>query len=150
MNAYAKEGLGDEKGAIEDKLKAEELESSKLKILLIDTDENICQLLREIFLEENYRVDYCLRGEAGLESVKREEYNLVILDFIQRGIPGEEILVQIKKYDSAIPVIILTAYSDVQTAKECATKGADAFMAKPFEQNEILEQVKNIINTKTN
>jgi len=141
----AKEELGDEQGAIEDKLKAEELESSKLKILLIDDDETGCQLLKEQLEEENYRVEYCLRGEVGLQKLKLDKYNLVILNYMMPGMRGDEVLEQIKRIYPLMPVIILTGYADVDTARKFGRIGASDFVSKPYEFDDFLARVQKFI-----
>jgi len=141
----AKGELGDEQGALEDKLKAEELESSKLKILLIDDDENICKILKEELEEENYTINYSLRGEEGLQQLKLKKYNLVILNYMMPGMKGDEVLEQIKRIYPSMPVIILTAYSDVDTARKFGRMGASDFVSKPYDFDDLLERVQKFI-----
>ena len=141
----AKGELGDEQGAIEDNLKADELESSKLKILLIDDDENLCKILKEELEDENYTINYSLRGEEGLQKLKLDKYNLVILNFNMPGMKGDKVLEQIKRIYPSMPVIILTGYADVDTARKFGRMGASDFVSKPYEFDDLLERVQKFI-----
>lgn len=121
------------------------LNSSRLRILLIDDDETLCKLLKEQLEKVNYIADYSLRGEDGLHLVKIKKYSLVILGIRMPGMQGEEVLIHIKKYNSSIPVIILTADKNYDTYLECKINGASAFMGKPFDFDELFENIQEFI-----
>lgn len=133
---------------IENRLRITEklLNSSRLRILLIDDDETLCKLLKEQLEKVNYIADYSLRGEDGLHLVKLKKYSLVILGLRMPGMQGEEVLVHIKKYNPSHPVIILTGNKDYDTYLECKIKGASAFMRKPFDFDELLENIQKYIS----
>ncbi|MCK5837186.1 MAG: sigma-54-dependent Fis family transcriptional regulator [Desulfobacula sp.] len=111
-------------------------------ILVIDDDDQLrisfCKLLKE----ENYAVISAASGEAGIEIVKENVLDLVILDMRLPGINGMETFKQIKKIDSKLPVIIITAYGTTQIAIEATKLGAYDYVLKPFDVVEMLNLIK--------
>ncbi len=111
------------------------------KILVVDDDELLCQLLCEELNEERFITDYVLNGIEALRKIKGDNYNLVILNFNMPGLRGDEVLSEIKKYDSSIPVIMLTGQSDPSFSEECIKLGANDYITKPYDYDELLSSI---------
>lgn len=115
-------------------------------ILVIDDDDQLrisfCKLLRE----ENYSVMGAASGEAGVDMVKQQSLDLVILDMRLPGMDGMETFTQIKKMDPKLPVIIVTAYGTTETAIEATKMGAYDYVLKPFEIPEMLNLITQAID----
>ncbi|MEX1300422.1 MAG: sigma-54 dependent transcriptional regulator [Desulfotignum sp.] len=115
-------------------------------ILVIDDDDQLrisfCKLLRE----ENYSVLGAASGEAGVDIVRQQPLDLVILDMRLPGMDGMETFTQIKKVDPKLPVIIVTAYGTTETAIEATKMGAYDYVLKPFEIPEMLTLITQAID----
>lgn len=112
------------------------------RILVIDDDDQLrisfCKLLKE----EKYGVVGAASGEAGIEIVRNEDLDLVILDMRLPGMNGIETFKQIKQLDSKLPVIIITAFGTTDIAIEATKMGAYDYVLKPFEVPEMLSLIK--------
>jgi len=119
----------------------------KKKILIIEDEEHLVELLKFRLESCGYAVDVAVDGEDGLEKIDIMKPDLVILDIMMPKMNGYEALKIIRKNDSMkdIPVIILTAYTQKGDIKRALDLGANAFIAKPFEPKVLLTEVKKII-----
>lgn len=112
------------------------------KILIIEDDIEICNLLKE-FLEENgYDAKASNTGIDGMRELKTAVYNLVILDLMLPFKSGDEILRELRSF-SNIPVIILSAKDMVHTKVDLLRLGADDYVTKPFDLNEVLARIES-------
>lgn len=117
---------------------------SKVNILIIDDEIDLCQSLSEMLKEEEegYKVSVANSGKKGLVKIKEEVPVLVLLDIKMPGMDGIETLEKIKAVDEDILVIMLTAYQTVDTAVKAMKLGAYDYIGKPFNY----EELKIIIN----
>ena len=115
-----------------------------LKLLLIEDDVNLCQSLSFQLRKENFTVDICNDGEEGLFLINEGLYDLVILDRMLPSIDGISILSKTRAKGINTPVILLTALGEVKdkiTGLDC---GADDYIVKPFDFNELLARIRCI------
>ena len=101
-------------------------------ILVIDDDDQLRNSFSKLLKEEKYAVISAASGEAGIEIVRENRLDLVLLDMRLPGINGMETFKRIKKIDSKLPVIIMTAYGTTQIAIEATKMGAYDYVLKPF------------------
>lgn len=124
------------------------MSEEKKRILVADDDPSILDVL-EIMLAEigGYLVETTASGNSVLE-LEDNLPDLILLDLWMSGMDGREICTKLKSQDNTktIPVIIFSANRDIQTIAE--TAGADDYIAKPFQMNELLEKVRNCISGK--
>jgi DNA-binding NtrC family response regulator len=103
------------------------------KILIIDDDEQILDLLK-MFLESNdHEVSTASSAEKGLAQVRKKAFDLILLDIMLPDEDGITVLGNMKKIVPNVPVIMITGGSDVEIAKECLKKGAVDYITKPFD-----------------
>lgn len=122
----------------------------KNKVLLIDDDKELCNLIKECIEEEEIAVDYVCSGDLAFQKVKKlqDEYSLVILDIMLPQIDGLTILGGLRK-NSNIPVLMLTA-KDQEVDKVIGLRlGADDYLTKPFGMNELKARVYSLIRRYT-
>lgn len=115
-----------------------------MKILLIEDDKKLCELLQFQLEQEKHQVDLCHDGRDGLELFLQDAYDLVLLD---RMLPTMNGLVVLKKARSAgltTPVILLTALGELYDRIEELDGGADDYMVKPFEFEELSARIRSI------
>lgn len=105
----------------------------KKKILIVDDIKETCEILAEALAEEGYQTFYALDGRTALNKVKKNKPHLVLLDIRMPKMSGIEGLEQIKKIDKDVVVVMITAYSALDTAKEAMRLGAYDYVSKPFD-----------------
>jgi two-component system, NtrC family, response regulator HydG len=116
-----------------------------LKLLIIDDDRDICLVLSKFLVKNNYEVDVAYRGEEGLSLLRQHDYDLILCDYKLPDLTGIELLQKIKILNATVPVIIITAYSDVKTAVETFRFGASDYITKPLYPDELLVTIRETI-----
>lgn len=117
---------------------------SESKILIIDDDRELGEMLKEFLAPDHLDVSARLNGEDGLQALQDETWDLLILDIMLPGMNGIEVLKQIRQ-DSDIPVIMLTARGDDVDRILGLEFGADDYLSKPFNPRELLARIKAIM-----
>jgi DNA-binding response OmpR family regulator len=107
-------------------------------LLIIDDNEELREVLRQELVDEGYGVFAAGDGEEGLGLLRKEHIDLVLLDIRLPGMGGFEVLKVIKKEFPETRVVMITAHSDVYHAMESRRLGADDFVGKPYDLNEIV------------
>ena len=110
-------------------------------ILIIEDDLEICKIIQEHLEKYNYRVYYTLKGSNAIELIKKTNPVRVILDLMLPFISGDEILKQIRTF-SDIPIIVVSAKSLTYTKIEILRLGADDYITKPFDLDELLARIE--------
>ncbi len=116
----------------------------KYLILIVDDDENICEILKLYLEKEGYETQIALDGQQGLEKYEKYNPDLVILDIMMPVLDGIEVIKKIRA-KSTTPVIMLTAKGDTFDKVLGLEIGADDYIVKPFEPKELLARVKAVI-----
>lgn len=117
---------------------------AKSKILVVDDDINICELVRLYFEKEGYEVMTVYNGRKGIEAFSSFTPNIVILDIMLPGADGWQVCREIRK-SSNIPIIMLTAKGETFDKVLGLELGADDYMVKPFEPKELVARVKAVL-----
>jgi DNA-binding NtrC family response regulator len=112
------------------------------RILVIDDDENIRKVLATILEDEGYGVESVDTGRKAIEKTKRNFYNLALIDVRLPDMEGIELLTRMKDTTPKMRKIIITGYPTLQNAVEAVNKGADAYVMKPFDVENVLKQIK--------
>ena len=113
----------------------------KKRVLVIDDEETIRELLKEFLEENDCSVTAEATAENGLMQIRKNRYDLVLLDIMLRHANGLEVLQIIKKIAPELSVIMITGNDDIELAKECLSKGATDYIAKPFDFAYLRESV---------
>lgn len=114
------------------------------KILLIDDDIALSDLLADYLVQQQFEVTVANTPERGLSLLKQVDYHLLLLDVMMPNIDGFEALRQLRQF-SSIPVIMLTAKGDDYDKILGLELGADDYLAKPFNHRELLARIKALI-----
>jgi DNA-binding NtrC family response regulator len=123
---------------------------TKINILIIDDEVELCQSLSEILKEEEegYKVSVANSGKDGLAKIKEEAPDLVLLDIKMPEMDGIETLEKIRAINKDILVIMLTAYQTVETAVKAMKLGAYDYISKPFNYEELKIIIKRALQTR--
>ncbi len=115
-----------------------------IKILVVDDDANICDILKTHFEKEGYEVVTAGDGLEGVATFKSANPDLVLLDIMLPRMDGQQVLAEIRK-ESSKPVIMVTAKGEVFDKVLGLEMGADDFVVKPFELKELSARVKAVL-----
>lgn len=121
---------------------------AKKKILIIDDDIDICQLLQRFLERKGYAVTTAFKANEGLAILNRRTIDLVLTDFRLPDMEGLDLITEIKKSKPEVPVIVITGYSDVKQAVKVIQLGASEYVTKPIFPEEILVHIKNALEEK--
>jgi DNA-binding NtrC family response regulator len=117
------------------------------RILIVDDEVAVVELLRDCFLRAGYRVDTALHAGDALTLIEHDPPSLVLLDLAMPGMDGIQVLARIRATHPETPVIMVTANADVAVARQALTMGAFEYVTKPFDL-EYLERVVSLaVNT---
>lgn len=118
------------------------------RILIIDDDKELCALIKRSVLQESIEADCCYSGKSGLERLKESEYQLVILDVMMPGLDGFETLEQIRK-EHSLPILMFTSKNDSASKVRGLRAGADDYLTKPFDMEELIARILSLIRRYT-
>ncbi|HMB30450.1 MAG TPA: sigma-54 dependent transcriptional regulator [Desulfohalobiaceae bacterium] len=117
-------------------------------ILLIDDDEQLCKSFEKILIGEGYKVQTVCTGEEGIKAVDYFQPDLVVLDIRLPGMDGIQVFQKIHGLQPKLPVVIITAYGNTDTAIEAIKMGAFDYIYKPFDVPEMLKVIEKGLDTK--
>lgn len=117
------------------------------KIMVVDDEPYIARVIKFKLEQEGYTVISANDGQSGLQKIKEEKPDLVLLDVMMPGLSGYEVCQRIKEDAelAGIPVVILTAKGQERDREQGLTMGASDYITKPFSPNRLLELVKSMI-----
>ena len=121
----------------------------KPSILIVDDDEVMQATLSDVLKKRGYEIFSVGSGNGALSTIKKNVIDLILLDMRLPDIDGLEVLKKIKEFDTEILVIMMTAYSDVQTAVSSMKSGAYDYINKPFELEELKLLIEKGLETKS-
>ena len=117
------------------------------KILIIDDDKMLRMVLSKALLREGYQVLEAADGDRGLEVVRQEHPDLVITDFQMPGTDGLEVLTEVQKLRINLPVIMLTAFGEVELTIKSVQFGAYDFLEKPVDPDQLRRTVRQALDS---
>tara|TARA_R110000787_G_scaffold71771_1_gene159763 strand:- start:14817 stop:15959 length:1143 start_codon:yes stop_codon:yes gene_type:complete len=125
--------------------------NNKYKILIVDDNDKNIQVIANLLSENNYNVDYALNGPDGLSLIKSQNFDLILLDIMMPNMDGYEVCKRIREDETIkeIPVIFLTAKTDIESIKKAFNYGGLDYISKPFNGDELLARVKTHVELKT-
>ena len=118
------------------------------KVLIIDDDKELCVLIKRSVLSEDIEADFCNTGKEGLQKLKEKEYQLVILDVMTPGMDGFETLEEIRK-ENSLPILMFTSKNDSASKVRGLRAGADDYLTKPFDMDELIARIISLIRRYT-
>lgn len=120
-----------------------------MRLLLAEDEKPLSKALTVILERNNYSVDAVYDGQAALEYLNADNYDGVILDIMMPKLDGISVLKEIRSQGNLIPVLLLTAKSEVDDKVEGLDAGANDYLAKPFHSKELLARIRAMTRTKT-
>lgn len=120
-----------------------------MRVLIVEDERRMAQGLRGLLEKQGYAVDAVYTGDNGLDYALSEIYDLIILDIMLPGLDGLSILRQLRSEGVDAPVLLLTARDDVRDRVQGLDCGADDYMSKPFDTDELLARVRALTRRKS-
>ncbi|MCQ5373623.1 MAG: response regulator [Candidatus Methanomethylicia archaeon] len=120
------------------------------RILIIDDDEDIVESLSTLLSNAGYVVDVALNGEEAIKKSKEKVYNVALIDVVLPDMTGIDLLTKLEERKPATRKIIITGYASLDNAVKALNLGADAYLIKPVDPEELISTVKKQIEEQEN
>ena len=114
------------------------------KTLIVDDDKELCNLIKQSLIHEEIDADYCYSGTSALKKLEKFDYQTIILDIMMPGMDGFETLERIREI-SDVPILMLTAKNNTKSKVIGLKSGADDYLTKPFEMDELIARVGSLL-----
>lgn len=115
------------------------------RVLVVDDDEAVCRSLKQTLTSNGFEVDATSSPQEALELLRGNAYDIAIYDLVMPEMDGIELLIETKKINSALPVVMITAFATIESAVEAMKRGASDYIEKPFRTREILAVVRRAL-----
>ena len=116
-----------------------------INILIVEDDNSLRKLI-EVFLEKNgYEVFIAKNGEEGLSEFEKNHIDLIISDIMMPGVNGYEMIEDLRNIKNNVPVVMVTAKEDIKDKKRAFNIGADDYMVKPIDLDELLLRIEALL-----
>lgn len=122
------------------------------RILIVDDESIICYALTQELEREGYKADHATSGEEALDSIRKNDYSIIFVDFVMPGVDGIKVCKEVKKIRPEAIVVFMTGRADKSTIYDemdfMERGGEIACLHKPFFENEIVDTVKELLKNK--
>ena len=123
----------------------QELKNPSARILVVDDDAAMCQLLTDLLCDDGYSVEVANDGDTAIEKFLTGSFALTITDLMMPKMKGTELVRRLREIDNGALVLLITAFGTIESAVEAMRAGAFHYVTKPFHNEEILIQVKRAL-----
>lgn len=123
--------------------------NSRLPILFIENDADTCQLIKFVFGEAGWQIEICERTKC-LKTIRLNNFAAIILDNYFGDLSGAEICAEVRKFDRKIPVVIFSGESRKPEIKKALAAGANDYLVKPHDFEQLLPTVIKLIQSNQN
>jgi len=123
--------------------------NDKKRILVIEDDEEMRALLRDMIEEEGYKTDSVINGSEAFRKLAKESFDLIITDVRMPGLTGLDILPGIKKLQPDAPIIVITAFGSEEVQRKALERGANAYLEKPIHFRELRTLIHDMFSQKS-
>lgn len=115
-----------------------------MRLLIVEDDEDLCRAVSYQLTREGYTVDTCFNGGDAMHYIRQNAYHLILLDRMLPEQDGISILMQMRSAGFQTPVILITAMDGIGDRIEGLDSGADDYIVKPFDTNELLARIRAV------
>lgn len=125
-----------------------DVQEMRPRLLIVDDEENVIEILQDLFSESPYDVDAVGTGEEAIEALRSKSYDLLLTDINLPGVNGLEVVAAAKDTDPEMAVILITGYASTGTAIDAIHQGANAYITKPFDLWEVDQVVARALESR--
>ena len=124
--------------------------ASPARVLIVDDDANTLEILRRWLAKEGYVTECAENGEACLEALRKEKYDIVLLDVMMPGLDGLQVCEHMRETPEmrTIPVVLLTAKDDMETRTRGMALGVSEYLTKPINKQELFARLRAQAHTR--
>ena len=115
------------------------------RILVVDDQKNVRMLFERVLSNEGYQVECAASGGEAIDKLAKDSFDLVVTDLKMDGIDGLDLIKRAKKEKDSLPFVLISGYGTSRTAALAAKDGADVFLAKPIDINDLKTAVKKAL-----
>ena len=119
--------------------------TQKLKLLIVDDEDGLRSIMKDELTNRGYDVTDAEGGQAALDKLKSESFDVIILDVRMPDIDGLDVLRQLRQTNTTSRVIMLTGVDELKIAKDSLALGADDFMTKPFQFQNLIACIDRVM-----
>ncbi|MEC4984825.1 MAG: response regulator [Oscillatoria sp. PMC 1068.18] len=116
-----------------------------MKILLVEDDNTLAEVIKETLIEQHYLLDEAVDGQVGWELAKSYEYDLILLDLILPKLDGISFCQELRRNGDRTPILLMTAYDNSTRKIAGLDAGADDYLVKPFDFQELLARIRALL-----
>lgn len=116
-----------------------------IKILLVEDENSVISFIKKGLTEEGYEVSVVFDGKSAISVTSKHSFDLILLDIMLPGINGLKVCKSIRKENSQVPILILTALGTAENVVVGLESGADDYLVKPFKFIELLARIKSLL-----
>jgi DNA-binding response OmpR family regulator len=120
-----------------------------IRLLLVDDEVAFVEVLAKRMAKRNMRVTSAYSGTMAIQALRKEEFDVAVLDLKMDDMDGLEVLKIFKKMDPEMPVVMLTGHGSEQAAREGISLGAADYLTKPYELEELIEKIRGAVRPGT-
>jgi DNA-binding NtrC family response regulator len=120
---------------------SEKGDTGRIRLLLVDDEEGYVSVLSKRMFKRNIEVTTALSGSLGIQALRKQDFDVAVVDLKMEDMDGIEVLKIFKKMDPELPVIMLTGHGSEKAAKEGVALGAFDYLTKPCELEDLLERI---------
>ncbi|MBW2109622.1 MAG: sigma-54-dependent Fis family transcriptional regulator [Deltaproteobacteria bacterium] len=122
--------------------------SAAARVLIVDNEPAFCRLVSQLMEKEGYKTTVAHNGYDALDIMRREIPDVLLLDYRMPGMNGLEVMEKAKKISKDLPIIMITAYAEINGAVQAMRKGAYDYLPKPYEMQELLRVVRSALSNR--
>lgn len=119
------------------------------KILIVEDDVSFCKMLEKFLIKNKYEVKSAFSAADARLTRQQDTFNLILIDLRLPDADGIDLLLEFKNDNAAVPIVLMTGYSEVNTAVKAIKNGAADYISKPFNQDEVLLVITNALKVPT-
>jgi CheY-like chemotaxis protein len=129
---------------------AKSSESKSSRILIVDDNQQNCELLDAYLADEGYQIEMVYDGQQTLDAVARQQPDLILLDIMMPRLSGYEVCHRLKSSEQtrAIPILMITALAEMSDIEKGIDAGADDFLTKPINKLELITRVRSLLRVR--
>ena len=129
---------------------AKSTESKASRILIVDDNQQNCELLDAYLADEGYQIEMVYDGQQTLDAVARQQPDLILLDIMMPRLSGYEVCHRLKSSEQtrAIPILMITALAEMSDIEKGIDAGADDFLTKPINKLELITRVRSLLRVR--
>lgn len=115
-----------------------------MRILIVEDDNDLCELLKFNLCQEGYVVDICNNGYDSIHLIKQEAYDIILLDRMLPEVNGMDVLSKVRTLGISVYIIMITALDGIGNRIEGLDAGSDDYLVKPFDVNELIARIRAV------